>query len=368
MDTQENSTLNCEVDNAWIHTVTPVCIYIISALGIPLNLLVLLVFLLHKKACTAAEIYLSNMAAADLFLVMFLPFWGIYVSNGYSWTFGGPMCKIVGSLISLNYNCSVYFLILVCVDRFLALVHPLSQYKLRRRKYAKMSCVVVWCFGLLLNIPALVCRNAVEFEPDEADHHIKEYTCEMTCSSEVNQAKDIVQTVVAFIIPLLIISFCTVRIFRTLEGMSDQKTERKVTFLVLAVLLAFLICWLPFQVQTIIKLAIEFKLIGEFCQHIFLYLGFFNSDLNPVLYVIVGKNFRMKMWEVLRGSRRKSTPLPHAKLVLILSAVKLSSLCRLATDNACHIKSYYKPIKAKESYRSRNLSWDIQHKTFCVYT
>uniref|UniRef100_A0A8C6S937 Bradykinin receptor B2 n=1 Tax=Neogobius melanostomus TaxID=47308 RepID=A0A8C6S937_9GOBI len=326
MDTQENSTLNCEVDNAWIHTVTPVltpvCIYIISALGIPLNLLVLLVFLLHKKACTATEIYLSNMAAADLFLVLFLPFWGIYVSNGYSWTFGGPMCKIVSSLILLNYNCSVYFLILVCVDRFLALAHPLSQYKLRRRKYAKMSCVVVWCFGLLLNIPALVCRNAVEVEPDnKTDHHIKEYECDMTCSPEVNQAKDIVQTVVAFIIPLLIISFCTVRILRALrerptEGMKDQKTERKVTFLVLAVLLAFLICWLPFQVQKIVILAIEFKLIGEcsklamlteVCQHIFLYLGFFNSDLNPVLYVIVGKNFRMKMWEVLRGSRRKSS-------------------------------------------------------------
>ncbi|KAK7877103.1 hypothetical protein WMY93_032183 [Mugilogobius chulae] len=65
------------IDTSWV----PPYIYTISALGILLNLLVLLVFLLHKKKCTATEIYLSNMATADLILVTFLPFWGVYEAS-----------------------------------------------------------------------------------------------------------------------------------------------------------------------------------------------------------------------------------------------------------------------------------------------
>lgn len=328
----------------------PPYIYIVSALGIPLNLLVLLVFLLHKKACTAAEIYLSNMAAADLFLVAFLPFWANSVANENIWIFGGAMCKIVNAFIAMNFNCSIYFLVLVSIDRFLALVHPLSQCKLRRRKYAKISCVLVWCFGLLLNIPTLVCRQIFKLDPlpynDTAHYDIVEYKCIFYCSQKVYLVNDIIQSLVAFVIPLLIIAFCSVKIIQALknrpkEGVSNQTNEHKVTMLVLAVLLAFLICWLPFRLLRLAELTMRFELIEVTCLmgrvanisvYIFLNFGFFNSDLNPVLYVIVGKNFRKKMWEVLkrRGSMRTSssqlTSTTTTASSNVLSTVKLQQL------------------------------------------
>lgn len=329
--TQQNASVGCDYDYTmpmWIHTAIPPYIYVIVALGIPLNLLVLLVFLLHKKPCTAAEIYLSNMAAADLFLLVLLPFWGKQIASEFIWHHGEPMCKIVTLFIAMNYNCSVYFLVLVSIDRFLALVHPLSQCKLRRRKYAKISCVVVWCLGLLLNIPTLVCRQTIELPPlayneTHAFYDVVEYTCNLNCSPEVDLANETVQTVVAFVVPLLIIAYCTAKIIQTLkerpkEGVSNQTSERKVTVLVLLVLLAFLICWLPFRVLRSVELVMRFKVIKPTCLQgrvvnistfILLSFGFFNSDLNPVLYVIVGKNFRKKMWEVMsgRGSLRKSS-------------------------------------------------------------
>nr|XP_013876381.1 PREDICTED: B2 bradykinin receptor-like [Austrofundulus limnaeus] len=87
-----------------------------------------MVFCLHKKACTTPEIYLSNMAAADLVLVSFLPFWAVFVSNHFHWTFGDAMCKIINMIIIMNSFCSIYFLVLVSIDRYLALTFSYLAY------------------------------------------------------------------------------------------------------------------------------------------------------------------------------------------------------------------------------------------------
>ncbi|XP_033843655.2 B2 bradykinin receptor-like [Periophthalmus magnuspinnatus] len=301
------------LNTSWV----PPYIYTISALGIPLNLLVLLVFLLHRQKCTATEIYLSNLAAADLLLVVLMPLWAVNEANNYHWTFGGPMCTILSLPIVMNYNCSIYFLVLVSIDRFFALVYPLKQCILRRRKYAMLGCFLVWCLGLLLNIPILMCRK-VKFQDDLLFDEIKEYICSVDCYFNIFVSYDVIQTIVASVIPLLIILFCTVKIVHALTRRpsnrnSTQQMEHKATILVLTVFLAFFICWLPFSLTRMTELAVLFELIEETCNFrwhqlysyriIFLNVGFFNSALNPVLYVIVSKNFRKKMWEVGRGQR-----------------------------------------------------------------
>ncbi|PWA27051.1 hypothetical protein CCH79_00021141, partial [Gambusia affinis] len=110
-----------------------------------------------------------------------------------------------------------------------------------------------------------------------------------------------------FLIPISIIFFCTVNILRALrnrfmEGLNAKKNDHKANTLVLAVLLAFLICWVPFHLRNIptwlnkagMLTDCSSKNIQHFCGQIFTYLAFFNSVLNPILYVIVGRNFRKK--------------------------------------------------------------------------
>ncbi|XP_032356600.1 B2 bradykinin receptor isoform X3 [Etheostoma spectabile] len=68
---QSNTTNKCPPAEFkdWHSSVVPACMLLTSVLGIVMNLFVLMVFCFHKKACTVAEIYLSNLAAADLFLM-----------------------------------------------------------------------------------------------------------------------------------------------------------------------------------------------------------------------------------------------------------------------------------------------------------
>ncbi|CAN9502361.1 unnamed protein product [Ophioblennius macclurei] len=292
----------------WLVAGQPVYIMLIAILGIVFNLFVLMVFLLHKKACTVAEIYLSNLAAADLVLVSCLPFWAVNIANDFVWPFGNFMCKAVNVGIKMNVYCSIYLLVLVSIDRYVALVHTMSYGRMRRPKYAKLGCFLTWGFGLLMSIPTFVFRE-VKYLPD---YDIN--ACLLLYPSDaVVVLFEVILMIFSFIIPISVISFCTIKIIQALqkqgiERCNVEKTEHKATTLVLVVLLAFLICWVPFHLIGILDLLLRAEVVGgchienafEICNQIFSYLAFFNSVLNPILYVIVGKNFRKKVLELFK--------------------------------------------------------------------
>ncbi|KAM9341556.1 B2 bradykinin receptor-like [Symphorus nematophorus] len=298
---------NCspvETEN-WIISVVPVYLLFITVLGIVFNVFVLMVFCLHKKPCTVAEIYLSNLAAADLFLMFPLPFWAVTISNNFNWIFGWFSCKFVSLGIKTNACCSIHFLVLISIDRYLALVHPMSQSRMRSPKFAKLGCVLVWGLGLLLGISTFIYSKVGDEE------------CNATlCYPHITTKTEVLlyegkMILFCLIIPLPIISFCSVKIIqalsnRSMEGVSSQKMEHKATTLVLVVLLAFLVCWVSYFLMRIVVLLwivgvlrVGKNLLITWYQ-ITTNLAFFNSVLNPIIYVLVGKNFQNKVKELFQ--------------------------------------------------------------------
>ncbi|XP_058471613.1 B2 bradykinin receptor [Solea solea] len=305
----------------WLSSNQPVYILLIMALGIVLNVFVLMVFLFHKKPCTVAEIYLSNLAVSDLVLMCCLPFWAVNIYNDFDWPFGLFLCKAVNLGIKLNVNGSVYFIVLISIDRYMALVHPMSQGRMRRPKYAKLACVLMWGFGFILSLPTVIFREV---------KYLPEYGVTACFLDYQNDALQLILDgmliISGFVIPISIILFCTVKITQSLkiqavERFSAEKTEQRATTLILVVLLAFLICWVPFHVVTTLEVLLKAEIlkgcrlwdIVDICNQLFTYLGFSNSVLNPLLYVIVGKNFRkkarefFKQWSIRRTGTLESS-------------------------------------------------------------
>ncbi|XP_066504632.1 B2 bradykinin receptor-like [Hoplias malabaricus] len=299
-----SDTQNCNHTEAWewVYFIQPVYMSIICILGVIGNALVLFVLCFMKGHCSVADIYLGNLAAADLLMMCCLPFWVITVIHKFNWFFGKPMCRLVNLIIGMNYYCSVLFLMLVCLDRYLVLASPMSMGMLRGATQAKTICGVIWIAGFMLSLPALLFR-VVEFLPD-----IEAEACYLSYPHDVWRLRfNMIANVLGFLIPVPLVCYCSYHIIKVLSNKQVRKfsavnTERKATVLVLTVLFVFILCWLPFQICMFLDTLYYFKVISgcswihglDIGTQLSTYLGYTNSSLNPFLYVIVGKHFRQR--------------------------------------------------------------------------
>uniref|UniRef100_A0A8C1LTW1 B2 bradykinin receptor n=1 Tax=Cyprinus carpio TaxID=7962 RepID=A0A8C1LTW1_CYPCA len=328
MELNSSNICNDTVAWIWLSSFQPPFLALISILGVLGNSLVLCVFCLQRKPCSVADVYLGNLAAADLIMVLCLPFWTVTIAQGYQWNFSQLLCKVICTAISMNYYCSILFLVLVSVDRYLALAKPMNPSRLRCPKWAKRICVVIWMVGFVLSLPNLLFRRVHFISFIEVDACYLEYPHPAWLLQ-----RNITTNFIGFLFPLTIISLCTFHVVRALKnrGLMIQpkvQTERKAAKLVLTVLAVFLLCWTPFQLVRFLETLDYFKLvlgclwedILQIGNELATYLGYSNSAINPFLYVIVGSHFRKRAQGVFQGilcSRRKSNSSLHLNVTVI---------------------------------------------------
>lgn len=295
-----------------IYAIIPPYIFTLCLFGLLFNAFVLLVYLIHKDRLTVAEIYLSNLALADFVLLCGLPFWAMNILNKYNWPYGEALCKLVNSAIVVNFYTSSYTLVMISVDRYLALVKTMEAARLRRTLYAKVICLLLWLWGLLLSTPNMLHRKVKFFEELRTTACVLDYSH----GDAWKLAHQLLMNVVGFLVPFLVILFSSVNILRSLSERRESSgfrdiNDRKATVLVYAVTLLFLLCWGPFQVVVFLDILSDAEVLDEakwyhalnIAAQVSVYLAFLNSALNPLLYVFSGQYFQRKVRDICRRTR-----------------------------------------------------------------
>jgi len=80
----------------------------------------------------------------------------------------------------------------------------------------------------------------------------------------------------------------------------EAKREKKAAKTLAIVTGAFIICWLPFFVMAVIAPLCQ-GCINEIVFSFFLWLGYFNSTLNPIIYTVFSPEFRQAFKKLLCG-------------------------------------------------------------------
>ncbi|XP_013185097.1 5-hydroxytryptamine receptor 1 [Amyelois transitella] len=75
--------------------------------------------------------------------------------------------------------------------------------------------------------------------------------------------------------------------------------ERKASTTLGIIMSAFVICWLPFFVLALIRPFVEEGAIPDAVSALFLWLGYINSLLNPIIYATLNRDFRKPFQEIL---------------------------------------------------------------------
>ncbi|XP_076633221.1 serotonin receptor isoform X2 [Colletes latitarsis] len=84
----------------------------------------------------------------------------------------------------------------------------------------------------------------------------------------------------------------------------ESKRERKAAKTLAIITGAFVACWLPFFLVALLRATCEVCEPPELMASFFLWLGYFNSTLNPVIYTVFSPEFRQAFKRMLCGSSR----------------------------------------------------------------
>ncbi|XP_037305948.2 C-C chemokine receptor type 6a [Pungitius pungitius] len=282
---------------------------IICILGLVGNSLVIVTYAFYKRTKSMTDVYLLNVAVADLLFVASLPL--IVYNELSSWSMGPVACKLLRGSYSMNLYGGMLLLACVGTDRYVAIVQARRSFRLRSLRYSRLICGIVWSAALLLSLPTFYFYHW--YEPSHKMYafvnesnrtaELPHYVCEFwfTDNSTALRTKVAVpgtQLAVGFFLPLLVMVPCYGAIVVTLMKARNFQRHKAVR-VVLAVVMVFVVCHLPYNVTLLYETVRMFQLYS--CDEIDVLkaaktltqtIAYLHCCLNPVLYAFAGVKFR----------------------------------------------------------------------------
>ncbi|XP_061599737.1 LOW QUALITY PROTEIN: C-C chemokine receptor type 6-like [Cololabis saira] len=286
------------------------CIHsiICSAENLIGNILVIATYAFYKRTKTMTDVYLLNVALADLIFVVALPL--IVYNEQEGWSMGVVACKILRSAYSINLYSGTLLLACISCDRYVAIVQARRSFGSRSHSltYSRLVCSAVWVLAGVLTLPTLIFTKV--FDEKDVNDETVTATCLMHFSSEdtavlIKLLVPSFQMAVGFLLPLLVMAFCYSCIAHTL--LRAQSSERhKALRVVVAVVVVFIACHLPYNVALLLHTMSLFKQRDCAAERIKVQaleisrsVAYLHCCLNPILYAFIGVKFRSHFLQII---------------------------------------------------------------------
>ncbi|XP_065345599.1 neuropeptide SIFamide receptor-like [Cloeon dipterum] len=289
----------------------------IFVLGVVGNALVVVVVRRTPRMRTATNVFITNLACADLMVnLLCLPF--TLLGNVYSaWLLGPFICKMVPYLQGVSVAASVHTLVAIAAERCFAICYPMRGPAMSD-KACYYTITVIWVFSLAITSPWLV---YFRLQPLEEGSSLQ--VCEEVWPDPMsgNIYFVVAHLVLCYLAPLGVINVCYILVWRKVWHKSSAqdetfqehqsviiRTRARVIKMLVVVVLSFAFCWLPLY-----SLFFWVKLVGPATlsprEEAFVsamlpisqWLGASNSCINPVLYAYFNKRFRASFQSILRS-------------------------------------------------------------------
>ncbi|KAM3862157.1 trace amine-associated receptor 13c-like [Diretmus argenteus] len=272
-----------------------------SLITVSLNMLVIISICHFRNLHTPTNFLLLSLAVSD-FLVGFLLIPGEILLIAGCWYLGNIMCAFY-VYVSFIITCSsVGNMVLISVDRYLAICHPLRYSTSITPRRVKICVILCWVCSV--SYSSLILKDFLK-QPDRYN------SCVGECVIVINYTTGSVDIVVNFIGPVTVIIVLYSRVFvvavsqaramrshivtvthRRSVTVTVKKSEMKAARTLGIVIAVFLVCYCPSYLPS---------LAGQDTSSEASYLSFVmlllycNSLLNPVIYAFFYPWFRKAM-------------------------------------------------------------------------
>ncbi|XP_040913502.1 trace amine-associated receptor 13c-like [Toxotes jaculatrix] len=273
----------------------------ISLLTVALNLLVIISISHFRQLHTSTNLLLLSLAVSDFLVGLLLMPVRILLIEG-CWFLGNVICGLFNYASFILTSASVGNMVLISVDRYVAICEPLCYPTKVTHRRVKISVCLCWACSVLYNGVIL---NVFLKHPDAYN------SCYGECLVVIDFITGAVDVILTFISPITVIIVLYMKVFVvavsqaramrshiaavTLQGsvsVTAKKSERKAARTLGVVVVVFLICFCPYFYPAF---AGEDTSAGNVFSVFGVWLLYCNSCLNPVIYALFYPWFRKSM-------------------------------------------------------------------------
>ncbi|XP_066538867.1 5-hydroxytryptamine receptor 1D [Hoplias malabaricus] len=323
------------------------------------NAFVIATIFLTRKLHTPANFLIGSLALTDLLVsILVMPISIVYTVSK-TWTLGQIMCDIWLSSDITFCTASILHLCVIALDRYWAITDALEYSKRRTTRRAALMIGVVWVISISISIPPLFWRQAKAHEElteclvntDQISYTLystfgafyvptvllvilygriyvaarsRIFKTPSSCGKRFTTAQ-LIQTSAGS-------SLCSLNSASNQEGhlhpggsgggggsplfmnsvkvkLADSVLERKrlcaarekkATKTLGIILGAFIVCWLPFFVVTLVMAMCKECWFHPFLFDFFTWLGYLNSLINPVIYTVFNDEFKQAFNKLIK--------------------------------------------------------------------
>ncbi|XP_070258075.1 N-formyl peptide receptor 2-like [Myotis yumanensis] len=270
-----------------------------------------------RMARTVTTLCYLNLALADFSFLATLPFLMVSIIMKNQWPFGWFLCKLIYIVVDINLFGSVFLIAFIALDRCICVLHPVWTQNHRTVTLATKLIIVPWILALVFTLQNFIFLTTVSdnsgnvyctfiFTDDNFSYRW------LVVGGLILRFRGVIRFVIGFTMPMSIVAICygLIAVKLSKKGMINSSRSLRV---LTAVVVSFFVCWFPFQLVALLHtIWLTELLFGSTYKILTILLNpvrslaFFNSCLNPMLYVFIGQDFRKTLIHSLPASLERA--------------------------------------------------------------
>ena len=276
-----------------------------DAIGLPGNLLVIVVIASQPRFHVMRYILLASLAVSDLLFLILVNSFRIASMAHERWLYVDTMCHLNAFFVRYFYINTVLHLMAVSYDRYDSIVKSPLTYDGTFTKCKVAVIVFIWLIPIGFSISPFPKREKYVYNPEV-------FFCQHEWMSQSGAGGLITAMALPFfLVPFLVIALLNWSVYKTaklqvnpvaiqigsLDGSEShqqensrrRRTERKAALDVSIIIAAFMLCFLP---TWIVGLSVQFVVVPSESILVTYCIFTFSSVCNPIIYSIRKRDFR----------------------------------------------------------------------------
>lgn len=290
--TSSNCSDQSPDDQSYEYYLFPPVSIVALVVGLPGNLAALFYFTFRVRPRSSFSVFITNLALADVMILCTLPFRVHYHLSHNDWVFGDAACRITGVLFHTGMYMSVCFMTCICVDRYVATVHPHVYLKLRKVRCSAVASVLLWCVAGVAVLAFLLMGPLITNRRESGSHSCFENFNQDEWKSRL-RAFSVFCLIFGSLLPSVIILVCYPVAARRISRIKTKMAQKAVR-VIYAILAITVLCFLSYHLVYLLHVLGHIQVI-ESCptiravhvaRRVTVALAIFNTCLDPVLYYV----------------------------------------------------------------------------------